>query len=193
MYCPRCGTQAIETTKFCRSCGLALTPVTTYVATGGTAPLTPPPTSFEATPARSARSFWDKLPPNQQMIASILAFIFAIPFLGVFAGGRLAGMAAILMPLGIIWSILYFRAKQREFEQRHQHPSAHLYTPPQSAATHTPPQPATFHHTPPAGTQAVPPTRTNPLADATPVPPYAPPSVTEQETQRLPPPPRQAQ
>ncbi|HEX4948776.1 MAG TPA: zinc-ribbon domain-containing protein [Blastocatellia bacterium] len=181
MYCPRCGTQAVETTKFCRSCGLSLTPVTTYVATGGTAPLTPPPMHADITHTSSARSFWDKLPPYQQMIASILAFIFAVPFLGVFAGGRLAGMAAILMPLGIIWSVLYFRAKQRELEQRH-HQAAQMYTPPTTA----------FQSPPPVAVPTPQP-RTNPLADNTPVPPYVPPSVTEQETQRLPQPPRQAQ
>ena len=174
MYCPRCGTQAIETTKFCRSCGLALTPVTTYIATGGTAPLTPPPSLQSTTPTSGARGFWNQLPPYQQMIASILAFIFAIPFLGVFAGGRLAGMAAILMPLGIVWSVLYFRAKQREFEARRHQPTAQMYTPPQ-----------------PAAYQAPPPLRTNPLAEPQPIHPRV--SVTEEETQRLPPPPRQAQ
>lgn len=190
MYCPRCGTQAVETTKFCRSCGLALTPVTTYVATGGTAPLTPPLMYAETPPPSTARSFWQRLPPNQQMIASILSFIFAIPVLGILAGGRLAGLAAILMPLGIIWSVLYFRTKQREFEQRRAPQMGQMYTPPQPTAFHTPAQPTTAY-TPPAAVQTPLP-RTNPLADATPVQPYAPPSVTEQETQPLPPP-RQAQ
>ncbi len=185
MYCPRCGTQAIETTKFCRSCGLAMTPVTTYVATGGTTPLTPPPMMSDTTPMTTAKSFWAKLPPNQQMIASILSFIFAIPFLGVFAGGRLAGMAAILMPLGIVWSVLYFRAKQRELEQRFhqtQHPPiAQSYTPPQTTGQR-------------AAYPAPPPIRTNPLVDAPPPPrQQVPLSITEEETQRLPPPPRQAQ
>ncbi len=179
MYCPRCGTQAIETTKFCRSCGLALTPVTTYVATGGTAPLTPPTAPMDAAPMNTATGFWAKLPPNQQMVASILAFIFAIPFLGVFAGGRLAGMAAILMPLGIVWSVLYFRAKQREMEQRfhqlHHPPTPQMYTPPQ-------PTPISYQ---------APPLRTNPLADAPPPRQHVPVSVTEEETQRLPQLPRQ--
>jgi hypothetical protein len=179
MYCPRCGTQAIETTKFCRSCGLAMTPVTTYVATGGTAPLTPPPVPMDSSPMSTAKGFWQKLPPNQQMIASILAFIFAIPFLGVFAGGRLAGMAAILMPLGIVWSVLYFRAKQREMAQRFYppQPTAQMYTPPPTTA----PQPA----------YQVPPLRTNPLTDTPPARPTVPTSVTEDETQRLPQLPRQ--
>jgi hypothetical protein len=179
MYCPRCGTQAIETTKFCRSCGLAMTPVTTYVATGGTAPLTSPlPT--DDSPLSTVKGFWQKLPPNQQMIASILAFIFAVPFLGVFAGGRLAGMAAILMPLGIVWSVLYFRAKQRESDQRRfqSQPPPQMYTPPTPTTTQ---QPA----------YQVPPVRTNPLADTPPQRPTVPNSVTEEETQRLPKLPRQ--
>ncbi len=177
MYCPRCGTQAIETPKFCRSCGLALSPVTTYVATGGTAPLTPPP--LTSAPTSGVRSFWDQLPPRQQMKASILAFIFAIPFLGVFGGGRMAGMAATLMPLGIIWSVWYFKAKQRELEQRqlHHSPTPQMYTPPQ-------PTPVAYQAPPP-------PPRTNPLADAPPPRPHVPSSVTEEETQRLPQLPRQ--
>ncbi len=179
MYCPRCGTQAIETTKFCRSCGLAMTPVTTYVATGGTAPLTPPPMATDASPMSTAKGFWQKLPPTQQMMASILAFIFAIPFLGVFAGGRMAGMAAILMPLGIVWSVLYFRAKQREMEQRFQqnHPPSQMYAPPPTTTQ----QPA----------YQAPPLRTNPLADTPPPRQPVPNSVTEEETQRLPQLPRQ--
>jgi hypothetical protein len=124
------------------------------------------------------------------MVASILSFIFAIPVLGVLAGGRLAGLAAILMPLGIIWSVLYFRAKQREFEQRHPPQTAQMYTPPQPAAFHTPPQ-ATASYTPPAAAQPPLP-RTNPLAESASAHQYVPPSVTEQETQPLPPP-RQAQ
>lgn len=183
MYCPRCGTQAIETTKFCRRCGLALSPVTTYVATGGTAPLTPPTLLIDSSPTSTAKGFWAKLPPNQQMVASILAFIFAIPFLGVFAGGRLAGMAAILMPLGIVWSILYFRAKQREMEQRfhqlHHPPTPQMYRPPQPSS-----QQAAYQVPPP-------PLRTNPLADAPPPRQHVPTSVTEEETQRLPQLPRQ--
>lgn len=184
MYCPRCGTQANETTKFCRSCGLALVPVTTYVSTGGTTQLTAPPMSAPSAPVSPARSFWEKLPPGQQMIASILSFIFAIPVLGVLAGGRLAGLAAIVMPLGIIWSVLYFRAKQREYDQRLQPPPAQMYTPPQPMAFHTPSQPM--------ASPAPPPLRTNPLEESQPIQNLAPPSVTEGETQRLPPP-RQAQ
>lgn len=186
MYCPRCGTQAIETTKFCRSCGLAMTPVTTYVATGGTTPLTPPPMMNDTSPMSTAKGFWEKLPPSQQMIASILSFIFAIPVLGTLMGGRMAGLAAILMPLGIVWSILYFRAKQKELEQRfrqaHPTPIPQSYTPPQTTSQQTAYQvpPSPFH--------------TNPLADTPPSPrQQVPLSVTEEETQRLPPPPRQAQ
>lgn len=180
MYCPRCGTQVNETTKFCRSCGLALVPVTNYVATGGTAPLTPPPVTAAGAPLSPARSWWQKLPPGQQMIASILAFIFSVPVLGILAGGRLAGLAAILMPLGIIWSVLYFRAKQKELDQRLA-TAAQVYAPPQPTAFQTPPQ------------SVATPMHTNPLEQPSPSPYVAPPSVTEEETQRLPPPPRQRQ
>ena len=40
MYCPRCGSPNPDATKFCRQCGLALTQLTGYVASGGTAVLT---------------------------------------------------------------------------------------------------------------------------------------------------------
>jgi hypothetical protein len=47
MFCPRCGAAGIEEgLKFCRNCGLPLSQVTTYVASGGTNDLTafnPPP------------------------------------------------------------------------------------------------------------------------------------------------------
>src|SRR6185503_5824058 len=43
MYCPRCGSQNTEATKFCRQCGLALTQVIDYVSTGGTGTFARPP------------------------------------------------------------------------------------------------------------------------------------------------------
>jgi hypothetical protein len=46
MFCPRCGLEIDEGLKFCRNCGLPLSQVTTYVASGGTNELTafnPPP------------------------------------------------------------------------------------------------------------------------------------------------------
>lgn len=42
MYCPRCGSQNTETTKYCRQCGLPLQQVSGYVATGGTGALAQP-------------------------------------------------------------------------------------------------------------------------------------------------------
>src|SRR5262245_7477196 len=38
MFCPKCGVQIVETTKFCKSCGLALGPMTDFVARGGLTP-----------------------------------------------------------------------------------------------------------------------------------------------------------
>src|SRR5262249_5297474 len=43
MYCPRCGSQNTDTTKFCRQCGLPLAQVMDYVAVGGTGALARPP------------------------------------------------------------------------------------------------------------------------------------------------------
>src|SRR5262249_60104249 len=43
MYCPRCGSQNMDATKFCRQCGLPLAQVSDYVAAGGTGALASPP------------------------------------------------------------------------------------------------------------------------------------------------------
>lgn len=178
MYCPRCGTQAIETTKFCRSCGLPLTPVTSYVTTGGTMPLQSPPVPTDNSLQSTAKGFWNSLPPGQQMAASILAFIFSVPVLGILAGGRLAGIAAVLMPLGIIWSVMYFGQKKREWERMKAAQPTQAYVSPPTQTYQAP---------------APPPVQTNPLAtDTPPAQHWTPPSVTEEATQPLPPP-RQAQ
>ncbi len=187
MYCPRCGAPNTETTKFCRQCGLAMTPVTGYVASGGTGALTPPPTS--PAPVRA-----EGMTPKQKMILTIVLLAMSPAICGVLGGvtgmgfifGPLAGLSAVLMPVGIIFTVFHYRARIREWERQQQqmqwqasmqppyqpHPAPSL-PPPQSQPVPQPvPRPA---YQPPAS--PAPPT--NPLGGS-------PGSITEDETRRLP-------
>jgi hypothetical protein len=178
MYCPRCGTQAQDTTKFCRRCGLALMPLTDYVASGGTSPLvaSEPPKSTNA----MVRAF-QELEPRQQMIFTILFFVFLGPILGILSGifplfRGLVPLAFVGMPLGIVWAVMRYKAIERRMQQ--QRFNASLQTPP-PVTTPMPPQQT---YQPPLSPQP-----TNPLDER----PRYPSSVTEEETQRLPQPPSQ--
>jgi hypothetical protein len=169
MYCPRCGNAVTETTKFCKSCGLSLAPVTSYVASGGTGALAP-----QAPQAAQPAG----MPPSQKMVLAILFFVFAPAIFAVLgkglgaeeAGRMLAAIFGVLMVPGIIWSVFYFKARQREWEQQGATPQGS-----QPSATHALPPPA---YQPP-----LPPQRTNPLAE---VPRRPVGSVAEDETRRLP-------
>ncbi|MFN7926892.1 MAG: zinc ribbon domain-containing protein [Blastocatellia bacterium] len=180
MYCPRCGTQASETTKFCRSCGLALTPLNHYVASGGTMPLQPPAPA--PAPPKSnnplLRAF-QELEPKQQMVFSILFFVFLVPLLGVLGGiipplRALVPIASIGMPLGIVWSVMRYKAYERRMLQQRYNP----VLPPQPVAP--PPIPTTSYAPP----QMSP--NTNQLEEPHLYPSPAPHSIAEDETQRLP-------
>ncbi len=176
MYCPRCGSQNTETTKFCRQCGLPLMQVTSYVATGGTGSLTsapPPPISIEP----------DGLTPKQRMALTIILIVISPALLGLLAGitdldlfGYLAGLVSILMPLGIVWTIFHYKAQMRKLQQKafQQQVMQQQMTPPQ-------PQPMPMPAFQPHSYQApLSPPPTNPLADQRRG------SVTEDETQRFP-------
>lgn len=170
MYCPRCGNAVAETTKFCKSCGLPLAPVTSYVASGGTGALAPQPQSQAVQP--------EGLPPSQKMVLAILFFVFAPAIFGVLGAGlgmeelgkTLAAVLGVLMVPGVIWSVFYFKARQRQWEQQ-------AATPPGIQP------PATQAMLPPTYQPPLPPQRTNPLAE---VPRRPVGSVAEDETRRLP-------
>lgn len=174
MYCPRCGSQNTETTKFCRQCGLPLTQVTSYVATGGTGSLTPaPPAPIAIEP--------DGLTPKQRMALTIILIVLSPAILGVLAGitdldlfGYLAGLVSILMPLGIVWTIFHYKAQMRKLQQKafQQQAMQQQVAPPQSQ-----PMPAFQPHSYQAPLSPPP---TNPLADQRRG------SVTEDETRRFP-------
>ena len=103
MYCPRCGSQDADATKFCRQCGLPLAQVSDYVATGGTGaiarPAAPPPL-----PETS-----EMLALKQQRILTIMGVCIAPIVLAILADeafrvGDLAGLPFLLVPIGIVWA-----------------------------------------------------------------------------------------
>ncbi len=183
MYCPRCGTQLTEAPKFCRSCGLPMLPVNDYVNSGGTTPMQQ--IVYEPEPASNnpIARFWNKFEPKQQMTMMILLCAFSTPILAVIGDSigiveKLVPLAGILTPVGIIFSVMYFKAKQKELERRFvnaAHAQVPGYQPLAPPPLQMPTQPMT---------QALPPETSIPIQ--TPSPDYR--SVTEEETQRLTPP-----
>ncbi len=180
MYCPRCGAPNTDTTKFCRQCGLALLEVTNYVATGGTSPLLPAPPA-----AQVAASF----SPKQKMWLAILSFILLPAIAGIVGdaiGDRdfinlILPLSAIMMPIGITISVMYFRNQAKLMKQAQASPPYHA---PQHA--YAPPQPQAYLQASVVPVNAVPASdvprqtpNTNPLA-------HQPVSIIEDETKRLP-------
>jgi hypothetical protein len=94
MFCPKCGVQIVETTKFCKSCGLALGPVMNSVASGGAPPL--------------GTSLWTSalsgVSSGQKVWLLTLALIFspvlllALPF---------------MVPISIVWMMLQHNLQKR--------------------------------------------------------------------------------
>jgi hypothetical protein len=173
MFCPRCGNQINEGLKFCKSCGLPVAQVSTYVATGGTGQLVSPPLMM-GPPQKP-----DLLTPKQQMAAIILIWCFAIPVIAFLCAmldlpEELIALPAITLPLGVIGAYFRYRAqvRHRQYEEQYaqyqqqqyyqQQPQQQNWAPPVSAPTYQ---------------SALPPQRTNPLGKG---------SVIEDETKKLP-------
>lgn len=197
MYCPRCGTPNPETTKFCRQCGLGLTQVSSYVATGGTAQLTPGTPSPVSPIAQITAGYT----PKQKMVLSILCLVFLPGFLAIMSdsigfAGALVPAAGIFMCIGIPWAVIHFRNQQRMLEQQQWHaqmqmqqmhpgmpmlplapPVQQYLQPPIPQPLPQPYAPQPVYQTPQAVSQTNPP-NTNPLGTA-------PSSVIEDETRRL--------
>ena len=172
MFCPRCGSQNPDTTKFCRQCGLGLQPVTGYVASGGTSSLQPPSRSGDV-----ISKAVDGLTPKQQMILLIMMFAMSPAILGTLGLGRLSGISAVLIPIGIVFAVMRYKAQERRWKemmkaQQQQMPPATPYELPQAVQQ---PVPQTRPQQPVYQQPSSPPT--NPLG---------PNSVTEDETRRLP-------
>ncbi len=178
MYCPRCGTQANDSTKFCRNCGLALTPLTGYVASGGTLPLQPEASESSYSKHPLVQAFL-AMEPKRQMTFSILFFVFLIPLLAILGGiipplRALVPLAALGMPLGIVWSVMRYKAMKRHLQEQHYPDYAQSVAPPS-----VPQRPA--YQPPLAATPT-----TNQLEDPRSYQTPIPNSVTEEETRRLP-------
>lgn len=199
MYCPRCGSPNTDTIKFCRQCGLALQQVTGYVASGGTGALTPPPQTSLNPIAKATDGFT----PKQKMILTILLLVFSPAIFGTFGavtgleefGAALAGISAVLMPIGIVFTVMRYKAqKQRLAQAQMQYapmPPGQMQpqmpyqsvVPPSAVPQYSLPQPIQQPIAPPQNYQQPiyqppSPPPTNPL--------QRPSSVVEDETRRLP-------
>jgi hypothetical protein len=117
MYCPRCGSQDTDATKFCRQCGLPLAQVNDYVAAGGTGALARP-----ATPP-SLPETSEMLALKQKRTLTILSvciapIVFAILADEVLRMGDIAGLPFLLVPLGIVWARFRYKMQLRRMQER---------------------------------------------------------------------------
>ena len=181
MFCPRCGTQNPENTKFCRQCGLGLASLTGYVATGGTGALAAPPPSAAPVPVQ--------LPETSEMIAlkqkralTILACIL-LPIVSTILAeetsnqGDVFAVSFLLIPFGITWAVYQYKAQLRRLQEEQLRQFYGGAAPPVYAP---PPAPVSFQ-APPVQPQLAPPP-TNRFQSA--VPGQG--SVVEDDTRKLP-------
>jgi hypothetical protein len=117
MYCPRCGSQNTDATRFCRQCGLALAQVMDYVATGGTGALapaqSPPPPLMETS---------EMLALKQKRILTILSVCIAPILFAIIADALniddIAGIPFILIPVGVVWARFRYKIQLRQLQER---------------------------------------------------------------------------
>lgn len=175
MFCPRCGSENTNAIKFCRQCGLGLQQVTGYVASGGTAPL-PQPQMVSSNPISKAT---DGLMPKQQMILMIMLLAMSPAIFGVLGLGSLSGISAVLMPIGIVFTVMRYKAQKRRLQEmmmpQPMYPPVPPYQMPPQVMPYGLPQPVQQTYQPPVYQPSPPPT--NPLKPSA--------SVTEDETRRF--------
>lgn len=94
MFCPKCSVQIVETTKFCKSCGLALAPVIDFVAGGGASPIR----------ASSWTNAFSGFSSTQKMWLMILTLIFSPILLGALP---------FFVPIAIVWMVLRHSEQKR--------------------------------------------------------------------------------
>ena len=121
MYCPRCGSQNTDTTKFCRQCGLSLVQVMDYVAAGGTGALTRPP--YQPPPPPPLIETSEMLALKNKKTLTILSIciapiIFAILSDELFHSSTLVPMPFMLIPIGIVWAKFRYRMQLRRLQER---------------------------------------------------------------------------
>lgn len=181
MYCPRCGSQNTETTKYCRQCGLPLQQVSGYVATGGTGALAQPP-SYSAPPPFQFTETAEMLALKQRRIMTILSvciapIIFAIIGAGMFNLEEVVAIPFMLMPLGIAWAMFRYKTQLRQLQERQmrEYYAQRQYQQP----AQQPPTPQPLFQSQPYQPQLNAP-GTNPLAEISQG------SIVEDETRKLP-------
>jgi zinc-ribbon domain len=176
MYCPRCGSQNTDATKFCRNCGLSLAQVTDYVAAGGTGalgqPTSPPPPLMETS---------EMLALKHKRILTILSVcIGPVVFAAIGDSlrlGDIVGIPFLLIPIGIVWASFRYKMQLRRLQERQ---LQEYHANQQSQQTATPkliiqPPP----NQPPIGQPRLDAPRTNPLAELSQG------SVVEDETRKF--------
>jgi zinc-ribbon domain len=120
MYCPRCGSENTEQTKFCRQCGLPLQQITDYVATGGSGTLAQP--LSQQPPPAVLRETSEMVALKQKRILAILSICIA-PVIIAIIGERLnveelAAIPFMLTPIGLAWAIFRYKAQLRRLQER---------------------------------------------------------------------------
>jgi zinc-ribbon domain len=117
MYCPRCGSQNTDATKFCRQCGLPIAQITDYVATGGTGALAQPPSPppLIETSEMLALKHKRALTIISVCIAPIILAILADEVLHY---DDLAGIPFLLVPIGIVWARFRYKTQLRRLQER---------------------------------------------------------------------------
>ena len=180
MFCPRCGSQNTDATKYCRQCGLPLAQVSDYVAAGGTGAIARPP-------AQPLPETSEMLALKQQRILTILGVciapvVFAILADEVFKFGDLSGIPFLLVPIGIVWARFRYKMRLRLLQERQlqEYYAQHHQPMPQQAPT---PKLILQPQTDPsqmAQLAQVDAPRTNPLPEPSPG------SVVEDETRKFP-------
>ena len=117
MYCPRCGSQNTDATKFCRQCGLPIAQVMDYVAAGGTGALaqSPPPPPLRETSEALALKHKRTLTILSVCIAPVA---FAAIAESVFGVSDLAGIPFMFVPIGIVWATFRYKAQLRRLQER---------------------------------------------------------------------------
>ncbi len=180
MYCPRCGTANTETIKFCRQCGLPLTQVSGYVASGGTGPLVTMSASQQQSASFQLAETSEMLALKQKRALTILAMVLLPPVLAIlgeemFNAGEFVAALFLLIPLGITWALFNYKTKLRRLQEQQiqQHNAVQQPGYRQTASSVSIPQPMFQSQLPPPST--------NPLGVANP----APSSVVEEETRRF--------
>jgi hypothetical protein len=182
MYCPRCGSQNTDATKFCRQCGLPLAQVMDYVAAGGTGALAQAPSPQ---PAPRLPETSEMLSLKQKRILTILSVCIAPIIIATIGSemlglGDLAGIPFLLVPLGIVWAAFHYktqlrRLQERQLQEYYAHQQYHQQTPQQAPTPKLILQPPSNQ---PQLAQVDAP-RTNPLAEPSRG------SVVEDETRKL--------